>query len=78
MSTRTRQHNVNAVQWAANGSALGPQDLTLSANQVFGSNVFSLAVQRQRLPSTSTASFSPRSRAGRLWTRRWPTRWRWR
>jgi glutamine synthetase len=50
MSTRTRQHNVNAVQWAANGSALGTQDLTLSANQVFGSNVFSLAVQRQRLP----------------------------
>jgi glutamine synthetase len=50
MSSRTRQHNVNAVQWAANGSALGTQDLTLSANQVFGANVFSLAVQRQRLP----------------------------
>ncbi|HEX2016727.1 MAG TPA: glutamine synthetase III [Solirubrobacteraceae bacterium] len=50
MSTRTRQHNVNAAQWAANGTALGPADLTQAANQVFGANVFSLAVQRQRLP----------------------------
>jgi len=50
MSSRTRQHNVNAAQWAANGSALGSSDLTDSANQVFGANVFSLAVQRQRLP----------------------------
>ena len=50
MATRTRQHNVNAAQWAANGSALGAQDLTRPGNQVFGSNVFSLAVQRQRLP----------------------------
>jgi glutamine synthetase len=47
---RTRQQNVTAAQWSANGSALGSLDLTHPANQTFGSNVFSVAVQRQRLP----------------------------
>ena len=47
---RTRQQNVTAAQWSANGSALGSPDLTLPGNQVFASNVFSPAVQRQRLP----------------------------
>ncbi|MCW3068539.1 MAG: glutamine synthetase catalytic region [Solirubrobacterales bacterium] len=47
---RSRQQNVTAAQWSANGAALGSLDLTLPGNQVFGSNVFSPAVQRQRLP----------------------------
>jgi glutamine synthetase len=47
---RTRQHNVTAAQWSANGTALGSPDLTLPGNQVFASNVFSQVVQRQRLP----------------------------
>ena len=47
---RTRQQNVTAAQWSANGAALGSLDLTLPGNQVFGANVFSPAVQRQRLP----------------------------
>ena len=47
---RTRQQNVTAAQWSANGSALGSPDLTLQDNQVFGANVFSAAVQRHRLP----------------------------
>ncbi len=47
---RTRQQNVTAAQWSANGSALGSLDLTLPGNQVFASNVFSPVVQRQRLP----------------------------
>jgi glutamine synthetase len=47
---RTRQQNVTAAQWSANGSALGSPDLTLAGNQVFASNVFSPVVQRQRLP----------------------------
>ena len=47
---RTRQQNVTAAQWSANGSALGSPDLTLPGNQIFGSNVFSPTVQRQRLP----------------------------
>jgi glutamine synthetase len=45
-----RQQNVLAAQWAPNGGALGAPDLTSSDNQVFGDNVFSPAVQRQRLP----------------------------
>ncbi len=47
---RTRQQNVTAAQWSANGAALGSPDLTIADNQVFGANVFSPAVQRHRLP----------------------------
>jgi glutamine synthetase len=47
---RTRQQNVTAAQWTANGNALGSPDLTLPGNQVFASNVFSPVVQRHRLP----------------------------
>src|SRR5579872_4939375 len=47
---RIRQQNVLAAQWASNGGALGAPDLTLADNQIFGLNVFSPAVQRQRLP----------------------------
>jgi glutamine synthetase len=47
---RSRQQNVTAAQWSANGAALGALDLTLPNNQVFGSNVFSPALQRERLP----------------------------
>jgi glutamine synthetase len=49
---RTRTHNVTAAQWQPNGSALGTTDLTAPGAQVFGSNVFSPIVQRQRLPKT--------------------------
>jgi glutamine synthetase len=45
-----RQQNVTAARWSTNGAALGSPDLTVAGNQVFGSNVFSAAVQRQRLP----------------------------
>src|SRR5580704_9399372 len=48
---RIRQQNVLAAQWAPNGGALGAPDLTVPDNQVFGANVFSRAVQRQRLPT---------------------------
>jgi glutamine synthetase len=47
---RIRQQNVLAAQWTPNGGALGASDLTVPDNQVFGQNVFSPAVQRQRLP----------------------------
>src|SRR5438105_11489585 len=47
---RIRQQNVLAAQWTPNGGALGAADLTAPDNQVFGLNVFSAAVQRQRLP----------------------------
>ncbi len=47
---RIRQQNVLAAQWAPNGAALGTPDLTAPDNQIFGANVFSTTVQRQRLP----------------------------
>ncbi len=49
--SRIRQQNVLAAQWAPNGASLGAPDLTVADNQVFGENVFSAAVQRQRLPN---------------------------
>jgi glutamine synthetase len=49
---RLRSHNVTAAQWSSNGEALGAMDLTVAANQMFGANVFSPAVQRQRLPKS--------------------------
>jgi glutamine synthetase len=50
MATRTRAHNVSAAQWSPNGGALGAPDLTQPGSNPFGENVFSTAVQRQRLP----------------------------
>jgi glutamine synthetase len=47
---RTRQQNVTAAQWSANGAALGAPDLTEPGSYPFGDNVFSLAVQKTRLP----------------------------
>jgi glutamine synthetase len=48
--SRIRQQNVTAAQWSANGGALGAIDLTLPENEAFGANVFSVVVQRERLP----------------------------
>src|SRR3954466_7770598 len=48
---RTRHPNVLAAQWTANGRALGAKDLTQPGSEIFGSNVFSVAEQRKRLPS---------------------------
>jgi glutamine synthetase len=45
-----RQHNVTAARWSANGDSLGTVDLTEDSSYPFGENVFSPAVQRQRLP----------------------------
>ncbi|MEH3054399.1 MAG: glutamine synthetase III [Patulibacter minatonensis] len=45
-----RQQNVTAAQWTANGSSIAEYDLTSPSSQIFGSNVFSVDVQRQRLP----------------------------
>jgi glutamine synthetase len=45
-----RQQNVHAAKWSVNGAAIGAPDLTNTDNQIFGENVFSPAIQRQRLP----------------------------
>jgi glutamine synthetase len=47
---RTRTENVSATRWSLNGDALAPLDLTEATNVSFGSNVFSPAVQAERLP----------------------------
>src|SRR4051794_39685249 len=47
---RTRTQNVMAAQWHPNGGALGTTDLTAPGASIYGSNVFSPIVQRQRLP----------------------------
>ncbi|MGI8715563.1 MAG: glutamine synthetase III [Solirubrobacteraceae bacterium] len=45
-----RQQNVHAAKWNVDGNAIGAPDLTVSDNQIFGANVFSQGIQRQRLP----------------------------
>jgi glutamine synthetase len=50
MPSRTRTPNVAAAQWSPNGGALGQADLTQPSSNLYGENVFSVAVQRQRLP----------------------------
>ncbi len=47
--TTIREKNVSAAQWTANGSGLGTLDLTKDQNNPFGINVFSPAVQKERL-----------------------------
>ena len=47
--TPTRQQNVTAAQWFSNGSTVEPTDLTDDENVVFGSNVFSIETQKDRL-----------------------------
>ncbi len=49
MTTRLRQKNVTAARWSANGGALETVDLTEEKNNPFGQNVFSAAVQQERL-----------------------------
>jgi glutamine synthetase len=50
---RTRTTNVSAAQWSPNGAAMGQADLTQAGAYGFGDNVFSPAVQRQRLPKAA-------------------------
>jgi glutamine synthetase len=47
---RLRQPNLNAAQWAPNGGGVAVTDLTAPGASIFGANVFSPTVQRQRLP----------------------------
>jgi glutamine synthetase len=53
MPSRSRTPNVAAAQWSPNGGALGQADLTQPSANLFGENVFSIAVQRQRLPKAA-------------------------
>ena len=46
---KTRQQNVTSATWSPNGEALGTADLTDAANNPFGDDVFTPAVQRERM-----------------------------
>src|SRR3954451_21554559 len=48
----TRTQAASAAQWSPNGAAMGQADLTQAGAYAYGANVFSTAVQRQRLPKT--------------------------
>ena len=52
MPAKTRQHNVLAAQWTANGGTLEPGALTAPDSSLFGIDVFNTAVQAERLPKT--------------------------
>ena len=71
--TRIRQQNVTAAQWSSNGEALGAIDLTQPENDPFGANVFSVAVQKERLPEDAFKSCRRPWRAARRSTRASPT-----
>ena len=47
--TRARKHNLTAASWSANGGSIDTGDLRDNANYLFGANVFSPAVQKERL-----------------------------
>jgi glutamine synthetase len=61
---RTRTHNVMAAQWQPNGAALGATDLTAPGASIYGSNVFSPIVQRQRLPKAVYQQLQSRLETG--------------
>ena len=48
----SRSLNVTAAQWSPEGTELGRADLTAPGSDVFGENVFSPAVLKQRLPKS--------------------------
>src|SRR5215210_5302287 len=66
MPPRTRTSNVHAAQWSPNGGSLGQADLTQPGANVFGENVFSPAVQRQRLPQAVYQQLEDTLAAGEL------------
>jgi glutamine synthetase len=66
MPPRTRTSNVHAAQWSPNGGSLGQSDLTQPGANVFGENVFSSAVQRQRLPKAVYRQLQETLEAGEM------------
>ena len=65
MPSRTRQQNVTAAQWSANGDALGASDLTEPGAAIYGENVFCPPSRRRACPRTSTSKLAGDARHGR-------------
>ncbi|MFM8762212.1 MAG: glutamine synthetase III [Solirubrobacterales bacterium] len=55
MPAKTRQHNVLAAQWTAEGGAVEHGALTAPDSSLYGVDVFNTAVQAERLPKTAFA-----------------------
>ena len=66
MPARNRTANVTAAQWSPNGGSIGQSDLTQPGANVFGENVFSPAVQRQRLPKAIYKQLQATLEAGEM------------
>ena len=58
MATTAQQRNLLAAKWSPNGRSMGASDLTTYGSELYGSNVFSTAVQRQYLPKTAFAQLT--------------------
>ncbi len=54
-TTRARKHNLTAASWSANGGSIDTSDLRDNANYLYGANVFSPAVQKERLSDETFA-----------------------
>jgi glutamine synthetase len=52
MATIAQQRNLAAAKWSPNGHTMGTSDLTLAGSELYGSNTFSVAAQRQQLPKS--------------------------
>src|SRR3954469_9514039 len=58
MATTSQQRNLLAARWSPNGHAMGANDLTTFGSELYGSNVFSSAIQRQYLPKSAFAQLT--------------------
>jgi glutamine synthetase len=63
---RLRSQNVQAAQWSPNGGAMGQSDLTKPGANVYGDNVFSPAVQRDRVPRAAYKELQETLEQGKL------------
>ncbi len=52
MAPRIREENVSAARWSLDGASLDVTDLTAPGAEVYGANVFSPVVLKQRLPKS--------------------------
>ncbi len=62
--TRARKQNVSAGTWTSDGSSMGRSDLTEDANHPFGENVFSGAIQKERLSKDTLIKLENTLKAG--------------
>ncbi len=62
--TKARKHNLTAASWSANGGSIDTGDLRDNANYLYGANVFSPAVQKERLSEETFARLNETLESG--------------